>query len=339
VFFLRILGLDLKPSPPSGAQVVVDLGGDVSVEITGGHERDGGRWHRAVGRVKLKHRPKRTGDGHVVVPDDAREAARTGLEIAANVVALSFACRRSLSSPNPYAAFEAESDDERQWLAESAGLHDGLDGVAINSVHNTLEIDPAVLNSLTDRWDGVALLSEAMAANRGTGRFIDFMRLFERAFRRPVGQLSKPLADFLDPRFGYDEDEIDHWTTTLRGEAAHADRRATFLMDADVRPYLHRVEQAAWDVLLNKAEWRSASATRRKVWTPTAGTTTPRGGLTAVVGSTLPIMGQLLDRWEEFPLDLENRLRTPETWWPPTADTIRTAESTFHVVEPAEWPT
>jgi hypothetical protein len=314
----------------------VDLG-DVSVEIAAGPEREEGRWYRAVGRVKLKHPPERAGDGGVVVPDDAREAARRGLEIAANVFALNVGGRRSLSSPNPYAAFEAESDHERAWLAGSAGIDGGLDGVAISSVHNTLDMAPAVVSSLTDRWDGVALLAEAMAAERGTGQFIDFMRMFELAFRLSPSHVAKPLTDFLDARFGYDEEEVTHWTDTLRGEAAHADRRATFLMEADVRPYLHRVEQAAWDVLLNKAEWRTRSITRRQVWNPTAGTTAPKDGLTAVVGSTLPLLSQLLDRWEEFPLDLETRVRAPETWWPPPADRMGTAQHSFLAVEPHEW--
>jgi hypothetical protein len=336
VLFLRIVGLDLKPSPPQGANIAVDLG-DVAVEIVGGHERNGGRWHRAVARAKLKSLPERTSEGYVVIPDDAREAARTALEIAANVVALNLGCARRLSSPVPYAAFEAETDDERKLLAASTGLEGGLDGVAITSTSKTLDTDPAVLNSLTDRWDGVALVAEATGAERGTRQFLDFMRLFERAFHRSVGQLARPLAEFLDPRFGYEEAEIRHWTTTMRGEAAHADRRATFLMDADVRPYLHRVEQAAWDVLLNKDEWRSPTTTRRSVWNPTAATTSARGGLTAVVGSTLPIVGQLVDRWEEFPLDLDLRVRAPESWWPPPPETLSTAEDSFLVVNPEDW--
>jgi hypothetical protein len=336
VYFLRILGLTLTPPPPEGQGLAVDLG-DVSVEITAGPERHGGRWYRAVGRVKLKRRPKRTSAGGVVVPDEAREAARRGLEIAANAFALGVGSRRSLSSPNPYAAFEAESDEERVWLSESVGLDGGLDGTAIGSVHNTLDMSPEVMNSLTDRWDGVALLAEALAAERKTGRFIDLMRLFERAFRLSPGKLAKPLTNFLEPKFGYDEKEVTHWTDKLRGGAAHADRRATFLMEADVRPYLHRAEQAAWDVLLNKAEWRRPSTTRRAIWNPTAGTTAPKNGLTGVVGSTLPLLAELLDRWEEFPLDLESRAHIPETWWPPASDRMGTAQHSFQAVAPDEW--
>lgn len=298
VLFLRILGLVLKPVPEP-SRFSVKIGDGVTVQISGGTEQDGGLWHSAVARMNLAHLPKRTSEGYVVVPDEARRAARDALEIVANVVALNSASRRSLSSPNPYFAFEAESDQERAWLAESSGVLDGMNGITINSFQHTLSMDPAVLNAMTDRWDGVSLLAEAKATEPGTGRLIDCIRLFERAFRTPVGQLTQPLTAFLDRRFRYDEDEIDHWTKKLRAEAAHADQRNTFVMDADVRPYLHRVEQAAWDVLMNKQEWRSVSTARRDLWNPTGATTAP-DELTAVVKSTLPLLGQLLDRWGEF---------------------------------------
>lgn len=121
-----------------------------------------------------------------------------------------------------------------------------------------------------------------------------------------------------------------------RAEAAHADQRKTFVMDADVRPYVHRVEQAAWDVLLNKEEWRSASISRRDVWNPTSATTSP-DTLTAVVGSTLPLLGQLLDRWGEFPLDLGTSLQSPESWWPGTQESMSTRQFPFLVVEAEDW--
>jgi hypothetical protein len=153
VYFLRICGLDLKPAPPQGAQIAVGLGEAVSVEITSGQEREGGRWHRVIGRVKLRQRPKRTEDGYVVVPDEAREAARKAIEIAANVVALSAHSGRRLSSPIPYAAFEAESDEEREWLAAATGIHGGLEGVAINFASSKLDLDPAVVGCATGKVD------------------------------------------------------------------------------------------------------------------------------------------------------------------------------------------
>ncbi len=313
--FLRILGLVLRPAPKEGLTSELEVNG-VKVTIDGGPARDDGRWYRAVARVRLERYPKRTRAGLVVMPDHERQIARTHLESAANIVCLGMRCARALSSPNPYAAFEAESDAERAWLAESSGLDRGLDGVAIGSVHHSLDMEEHMVSSLLDRLDGVELLAEAFSAGRATGQFLDFVRTFERAFQTSASRLVEPLRIFLDPRFGYTDDEIRRWTTTMRGSASHADRRNSFLVDSDIRPDIARVEQAAWDVLMNKAHWRSADTERRSVWSPAAGTTAPDGTLVAAAGSKLPLSMQFFDRWREFPLDLETNLRTPETWWP-----------------------
>jgi hypothetical protein len=319
-------------------QIGLQLADDLRVDITGGQEREGGRWHLAVARVKLPHRPKRTGEGLVVVPERERHTARVSLETAANIASLGLGCRRELSSPNPYVAFEAQSDEERAWLAESAGLHGGLEGVCNQSITHKLDMESEEqLSSLSDRWDGVALLSEATTATRATGRFIDFMRLFERAFRTPAPRLEEPLVAFLDRRFRYSTDEVHHWTTTMRGSAAHADQRAKFLIEPDVRPYLARVEQAAWDVLMNKLTWRDPATSRRSVWSPHGGSISPSGDLTIAVHSTPTLVAQLTDRWEEFPLDLGTRVRAPSTWWPQPLDAMRTQERSINVVPLEEW--
>src|SRR5436305_1357976 len=112
--------------------------GGVAISITGGPERENARWHLTVARVRLERRPKRTATGYVVVPDPQRVQARAALEAAANVAALGLGCRRELSSPNPYVAFEAESDAEHGWLDESEGLEGGLHGVAQHSLQHLL---------------------------------------------------------------------------------------------------------------------------------------------------------------------------------------------------------
>ena len=311
---------------------------NLRVDITPGPEREGGRWHLAVARVTLPHRPKRTGEGGVVVPEGERHAARVALETAANLASLGLGCRRELSSPNPYVAFEAQSDEERAWLAESVGLHGGLEGVCNQSLEHKLDMQSdEQLSSLSDRWDGVALLSEAITATRATGRFLDFMRLFERAFRTAAPRLEGPLVAFLDERLRYSSDEVGHWTTTMRGSAAHADQRAEFLIEPDVRPYLARVEQAAWDVLMNKRTWRDPATSRRSIWSPQGGSTSPAGDLTIVQHSTRTLVAQLTDRWGEFPLDLGARVRAPRAWWPQPLDTMNTQERSIKVVAPEEW--
>jgi hypothetical protein len=335
---LRIIGLDLSPPPPVGLHIGLDFG-TVRVEVVGGPERGEGRWHLAVARVPLQHRPKRTSQRGVVVPERERNQARVALEIAANVIALSLGCRRELSSPNPYVAFEAQSDDERAWLAEASGLHGGLDGVALQSLAHRIPLESDALEHLSDRWDGVALVSEALSASRSTGRFLDLMRLFERAFKLSATRLGAPLVAFLDPRFGYSKDEVEHWTATLRGSASHADQRRDFVLDSDVRPYLARIEQAAWDVLMNKRNWRDSTLDRRDAWSSDGGIVSASGDLVIAQHSTPTLVAQLLDRWEEFPLDLEMRVDAPATWWPSPPNTLATREQSLKVVPQEEWHT
>jgi hypothetical protein len=338
MLLLRILGLTLSPAPSPGLNVRLGLADGVRVDINAGPEREGGRWHLAVARVSLPTLPDRTSEAAVIVPEEERHTARSALESAANVASLSLGCRRELSSPNPYVAFEAESEEERSWLTESAGLDGGLEGVANQSIQHRLNMESEEeLASLSDRWDGVALLSEALTATRATGRFIDFMRVFERAFRLSPGRLASPLVAFLDDRFRYTQDEVGHWTTTMRGATAHADRRAEFLIEPDVRPYLARVEQAAWDVLMNKETWRQPATGRRAVWSPTAGSVSPAGDVMIVQRSTPRLVAQITDRWEEFPLDLGAGIPAPAEWWPQPARTMKTQQRSIEVVPREKW--
>ena len=267
MFLARAVGLHLTPGTADPPELQLRLG-EVQVVIKRGPEGREGPSCIAVARVPLKRRPKRTGNGYVVVPDLERKVARLHLEIASNLVSLGTGSRRALSSPNPYVAFEAQSDDERTWLAESAGLHGGLRGTVNQSMKQLLPLEHRTIQMLSDRQDGLALLSEALSGPRSTGCFMNFMRLFERAFRRsgPRG-LAAPLVAFLDKRFGYSAEEVRHWLR-LRGSAAHADQRREFVLDADVLPYLPRLEQAAWDVLMNKLVWRDPDPGRRRAWTP-----------------------------------------------------------------------
>jgi hypothetical protein len=84
------------------------------------------------------------------------------------------------------------------------------------------------------------------------------------------------------------------------------------MLDPDVRPYLGRVEQAAWDVLMNKAVWRRPDPARRTVWEPDGGTISEHGDMLVAVDATARVLAELFDRWEEFPLDLETRVRAPD---------------------------
>ncbi len=68
------------------------------------------------------------------------------------------------------------------------------------------DIDPQVL---FDRLDGVALLAEALNSPAPLGRYLQLMRLFERAFRRGPGRLTDPLVELLQPSlFNIEDAEV-----------------------------------------------------------------------------------------------------------------------------------
>jgi hypothetical protein len=265
----------------------------------------------------LEYRPKVTAENEVVVPDKQRAAAEAAIEVAANLIAASQGCRRDISTPWPPVVFVATGGDGRFWLESCGGIkHDRLKRTMTHA--ERLDFDDSVLNKLEDRPDGVALLVEALAHDHAMGRYHEFIRLFERAFSRPAKLLTGPVSAFLDPRFGYTQEELRVWFEEYRDPATHADARAGFLLEADVRPVIDRIEQAALDVLFNKERWRDDSTARRTVWMPQAGTDGPEAQVFVTKGSPPPpLKGQILDEYGCFPMNLQAVIEPrPEDWWP-----------------------
>ena len=267
-----------------------------------------------VAETNLRHRPKRTASGELVVPDRERRLLQQALEELANTVAVSYNARRRLSSPNPYVAFRVDDDDDAAFLASCVGILGPQGSARDNTSVRLGGPDQRIFDYLRDRMDGVALLAEALASDHPTGRFHEFIRVFERAFKSPASKLPTSMAQFLNRQFGYTEAELDHWCA-LRDRATHADARQSFVLEADVRPVISRMEQAAFDVLLNKDVWRDPSAKRRAVWFPVIGTTNAAGRVYIVQHSTPTMANQLSDQWGDYPIDFK-RAEVPKDWWP-----------------------
>jgi len=53
------------------------------------------------------------------------------------------------------------------------------------------------MGRLADRADGLALLVEASGIRHASGRFHEYIRVFERAFGKASRLLALPLAEFL----------------------------------------------------------------------------------------------------------------------------------------------
>jgi hypothetical protein len=241
--------------------------------------------------------------GKVVIPDEERQAAEFAIETTARLMALDFQSSHSVSSPMPFIGF---------WSDDAAAL-DALDGVGVDQpLVQTLQgargrhdlLTPEVLSALSDRFDGVALLSEALNNPAPLGRYMQLMRLFERAFATGPHALTQPLATLLGPcGEGFELAEVQGWTDA-RGPAAHADRRAEFFLSADVQRFVPRMVQAGYDVLLNKADWRSKSSERRKAWRLKSGSNDPSSGIFITKGAEASLVIEVLDGFAAYPVML-----------------------------------
>lgn len=267
--------------------------------------------------MALQRPAKRTGRGLVVVPAKERRTLERLVENFADLLAITEQSRRAIASPFPWIAFEPLSETARAWLDARIGIHELDHIVAHQTVTSVFPLDEQLLASLRDRADGVTLLAEVFAHSHPVGQLHEVFRLFERAFRLPARWLTEQLVEFLHPRFGYGSDEIDAWVA-LRDQATHADVRESFVLEADVRPFLGRMEQAATDVLLNKATWRRDDTIRRETWSPSAWTKSRDGHGVARLHARARTGAQLLDQFGAYPTDLAGALsHLPDGWWAP----------------------
>ncbi len=298
--------------------------GEVRVQTMG--TWDVGERHRllVVAEVALPGRPALTDQNLIVVPEGPRTLAEQAIEAAANLISVAEGRKRAIASPTPCVALVPEDADTWAWLKQARGFVTRRTAIPRFGFRVPAEI---AQEALSDRLDGVALLAEALGHDHPTGQFHEFLRLFERAFRHSSSALVEPLTEFLEgaARQGFHRGEVESWLVRLRHPATHADVRPEFVLEGDIRPVIHRVEQAAYDVLLNKAKWRSPSAARRNAWTPVAGTSSPTKDLFVLRGTTPPpLESQMLDDFGSYPLDLSAGLSSlPEGWW--SEDPMRSA--------------
>jgi hypothetical protein len=328
----RLALVEFSPAPGSEASVQGTYA-DVVVETISTSQASGALKALLVAACPLDYLPKRTPDGYVVVPSEPRRRCEHAIEAFVDLISISERCRRSIASPFPWVAFEATTEAAREWLDDSAGIHELDLVVDVPSASSRVPLEPNLIDGLRDRSDGTVLMAEALAQTHPTGQLRDFFRVFERAFAIPARQVATPLEALLDGRYGYTPEELDNWIT-VRDGATHADVRKHLIVEADVRPILSRVAQAAYDVLLNKRLWRDASSDRRDLWTPMGWTTSPSGDVVMRQHSTGRLETQLFDQFGAYLTDLEGVVSVlPAAWWAPPV-TPQTPERRFRVIPP-----
>jgi hypothetical protein len=179
---------------------------------------------------------------------------------------------------------------------------------------------------LRDRLDGVALVAESLGHTHPTGQLHELIRFFERAFALPAGRVCRnELPAFLAAnQQGYTTPEVDHWLH-LRDTTSHADRRPTFALQADTRPVVNRAEQAAYDVLFNKATWRDPTLDRRNAFTAFCGSSDKEGGIFVTQGQPAKLDFPVVDGFHAYCLNANASITNIPVHW--ITDTIATDRS------------
>ena len=317
----RIVTLSFDNAPDRASAVAAQLG-EVKVE-TSSVTFDGtpDRKIIAIATTFLPDGVSVDNEGFVVVPAEPRQACEEGIEHVANILAIFGRTQRGIASASPWIALSEVSDSERDTLNASKGFPTTFRTTC--SATSPIDFsDLELIQALSDRFAGVALLAECLSASHPVARYREMLRLFENAFARRLSHLEKKLAQFLrGADLGYSRDEVKRWLE-LRNGNIHGDltKSQRLVMEPDIRPFLARMEQAAYDILFNKQKWHDPSSERRSTLAHYAATTEDRArDLQITKGRAAKLTFQVSDPFGAFPLDLKAILTSPpaEWWWKP----------------------
>ncbi len=262
--------------------------GDIVVTIGPREEESGHPDRRLVTAcIELGNLPERDDQLSILIPDQDRARCEAAAEHVANLISVLETGSKRIYSPIGCVALEPLDRDESDFLDSSQGIR------AVQKTESAagwnIEWSPEIAVALSDRMDGVAVLSEAFSVGGDSGMYREFVRFLELAFALSFydKRLGRKLSQFLGQvGYGYDRNEINEWVK-LRHPATHADLEKTnwVALTSDVRHVVLRMQQACLDVLFNKERWRDRSSSRRRVWVPDAFTTSKSGDLVVKQGS------------------------------------------------------
>jgi hypothetical protein len=260
-------------------------------------------------RVHLAALPVKDDAGCMVVPQSECHAAEEALVTFANFFSATTRTGRSLTSPVPYLLFEAETDHEEELLETSSGISCGF--CSVPRLLPRISLDDEMLQALSDRSEGVTFIANAQSEGVVTGAFREYVRLFEAAFDTDkMAVLRRNLYSFLAgaQQLGYTEDEVHRWLDDFRHAVVHTRGKSGHVTELDLMPYIQRVEQAAYDVLFNKKDWRTQSYDRREVWTPDFGTTDQNNSVFITQGRAATLQFSIVDSLAGFPVILNDHI-------------------------------
>jgi hypothetical protein len=316
VKFLRIAQVELSRPPAEPWDFQTDIDG-VTLKVQPRRPGTPMRQFLVFAEIPLASLPETSDAGVIVIAAEIARQAENAIEHLADLAAIATSSRRTITSAVPCAGFSDVTSQDREWLAGCAGLSQPPRHLQLVPAGLAIT-DPAIL-ALSDRYDGVQLLAEALADTHDTGRFRELARFFERAFRAQPAALVTPLAGFLShyDKLQYTRTEVEHWHA-LRNRATHADRASkAYALARDVRPVVMRVELAAYDVLFNKLNWNQPDTARRSTWHPAGGVLQDEQH--AVIRTHAQITTEaepLIDGFGAYPYDRTCTIgQHPDDWW------------------------
>lgn len=265
--------------------------------------------------AQLDAYPEINDNNELVIDKNIREKCEFGINVISNLLSVFNACQKSIFSPYPCAAIEHKDNKEKEYLKSSNGIQ--VVARRDNGSNQPIDFNPEYVSLLTDRLDGIFVLSEHYSSSE-SGKYRELVRFFELAFNLPFVQIEKKLFQFLkNTPYGYERDEIRRWISH-RHPMMHADQRKSqsISFTSDIQSYLLRMEQAAIEVLFNKTYWHSSSTIRRSEWRPTAFSYTPEGKMIVLQGSELRALFRIYDEFGVFPKLLSSSMNNlKENWY------------------------
>lgn len=241
------------------------------------------------------------------------------LEDVINLISLSQNTGKNISSTKPSVFLESENLNDTAILQKIKRISfNKLVNLARQNIEHTFDLD-FCLNNFNDRLDGVKIYSEANSTKTSSGKFREYIRLFEKGFKSSNSGLIKPLSDFLlsYTKLNYDKSEIENWIN-MRNKSIHANCKDGFLIEREIISLIPRLEQAAIDILFNKSNWGNRSINRRNLFEFKRGIKDSNNNIFLPPLSNENLHLMFFDESKTFPINLKanfDQKKIPRNWW------------------------
>ena len=130
--------------------------------------------------IELRSLPERDDQLRILIPNEVRAKCEDVSEHVINIISVLESCSREIASPIGCVALEPMDRDESDFLDSSQGIL-GVQKKESAAGWN-IEWTPEIAAALSDRMDGVAMLSEAFSGGGDSGMYREFVRFLELAF-------------------------------------------------------------------------------------------------------------------------------------------------------------